>query len=340
MVDNPKQDTMSNLNQTNSSPRIWVLVDHRLGNAHQAIELADAISSNVEIKNVKYNLLSKLPNCILNFYPLHIKNSILLNLRNQPLPEMIISAGRRTAVLALYLKRLTRSKSSVKIIQIMGPDIRSQEFDLVILPEHDTSYYQFAKTTRILGALTNIHKKIQASSNDFITHYPYAKNFIAVMIGGSSKGYTMTLETIKILIHTLSNISKTQQLPLFITFSRRTPQNIKDYCTKTIGKSNIIYDPHNNQYNPYPGMLGEAKYIVTTIDSISMCSEATGTGLPVYVFCPDNFKLKKHLMFNKSLIDRKIIKELSIDIKKLEQYKYHPLTEIKRVAQIVKQEIF
>ena len=47
---------------------------------------------------------------------------------------MIITAGRRTAVLAFYLKKKFKD---IKLIQIMQPNLPYNTFDAVILPYHD-----------------------------------------------------------------------------------------------------------------------------------------------------------------------------------------------------------
>ena len=85
-------------------PKVWVLVDKRVGNANQAIELAQTIGKKYAIKNIEYNSFGSLPNYFLNIFPIHIKKTVLTSLTNEPLPDVIISAGRRTAVLALYFQ--------------------------------------------------------------------------------------------------------------------------------------------------------------------------------------------------------------------------------------------
>jgi mitochondrial fission protein ELM1 len=47
-------------------PRAWVLVDNRIGNANQAIELAEKLGETFEIKHIEYNAFGKLPNALLS----------------------------------------------------------------------------------------------------------------------------------------------------------------------------------------------------------------------------------------------------------------------------------
>ena len=49
-------------------PKIWVLVDNRIGNANQAIVLAEKLGQPFEIKHINYNHFAKFPNSILSLF--------------------------------------------------------------------------------------------------------------------------------------------------------------------------------------------------------------------------------------------------------------------------------
>jgi len=319
------------------SPRIWVLVDNRIGNANQAIDLANKLGEIFAIKHIEYNHFARLPSALLSLFPIHVKKSILTALKKEDIPEIIISSGRRTAALAVHLKKI--SDRHVKIIQIMRPSQDPEEFELIILPQHDSFNYTLPNVTRIIGALTDICPKITKESASFHQCYPDLKKFIAVVIGGSTKGYTLTMDNAILLSNTLTAISDNHSLPLFISFSRRTPQKIRNYFKDKFTWPNIIYDPQSGGMNPYPAILGSAEYIITTTDSISMCSEAASTGKPVYVFCPANFKLRKHNFFIQQLVDLGLVKRLETTTDYLEKYQYAPLSEITKVAGIIKDKV-
>jgi len=319
------------------TPKIWVLVDNRVGNANQAIVLAEKIGVSFETKHIEYNHFGKLPNSILSLFPIHIKRSILGKLKKEKIPDIIISSGRRTAPLAVHLKKLSGNKA--KIIQIMRPNMDPKEFDLIILPQHDVYNYTLPNIVRIIGALTNVQDKLPKVKAEFEEKYPDIKKFIAVIIGGSSKNYKLTMENAKELGQTLNTVADSHSLALFITFSRRTPQNVKEYFHKKFAWPNIIYDPESGESNPYTAILGEAEFIVSTTDSISMCSEAASTGRPVYVYCPENFKLKKHNFFIQQLVDLGIVRRLAPNTNYLESYNYQPLSEITKVSEIIRKDL-
>ena len=322
-------------------PEIWVLVDSTIGNANQAIALAKALNLPYECQKLEYNHFAKLPNQLLSLWPLHVKKSCLDRICAKKTPDMVISSGRRPAAFATYLRH--KSKFKTKIIQIMKPLINSDEFALIVLPEHDKFNQIRPNIVRITGALTNIASELTIIKKDFKKQYPKLKEFIALVIGGSSKKYKFTFDNGKLLLEIITKIQQNQPLPLFITFSRRTPVKVKELFKNNLTAPNIIYDPgdknSSNIANPYPGIIAMAKYIITTTDSISMCSEAISTGKPIYVFCPQNFNLKKHNFFIKQLVENQTVKRLETTTDYLQTYEYTPLCEVDKIAEIIKTRI-
>lgn len=124
---------------------------------------------------------------------------------------------------------------------------------------------------------------------------------------------------------------------MFISFSRRTPNSAKQIIKNKVPSLTIIYDPTEEEAkpNPYFGMLAQADYIISTADSISMCSEAASTGKPLYIFCPSNFKSPKHLAFTQNLLELRIAKILDKSAMQLESYNYAPLNEVEKFANII-----
>lgn len=313
--------------------KIWVLVDYKLGNSNQALALAKELKAPYIIKQVNYNILGWLPNCLLRSYPFHVKFECLQLMDLNNLPAVIISSGRRTASLALYLKR--QSSQKLRIIQIMKPDGNLEKFDVVILPQHDSFKHASSNVIRIIGALSSIDTS-RTSVEHIIPRYPATQNCIAVIIGGNTKNYTFTTADARLFISILKNITIHHTSQFFITFSRRTPQVVKQIIRQCFIGPHVIYDPDDSAPNPYLAMLAGANYIISTADSISMCSEAASTGKPLYIFYPDSFKLRKHRFFIQQLFDLGVAKRLDQSVSVLQNYSYVPLNEVKRVAEIIR----
>ena len=338
--------------------KIYVLVDDRTGNTHQAIALAEKLATDYTLIKLQYNCLAKLPNFLLKYYPIHIKSELLQDIIAKPLPDIIITAGRRTAVLAFYLKK--KLKKDIKLIQIMQPSLPYDAFDAVIIPYHDLNNSQNfipwldhgiqkkikedwiprssrGMTIPINGAINNVTEKFAAANLELQKHYPNLKQFIAVIIGGNNKKFNFNKNEAVLFSSLLNKISTNQKIPFFITFSRRTPIEVKSIIKSNMPVSTIIYDPNEDAgYNPYIAMLAKAIYTISTADSISMCSEAASSGKPLYIFCPPNFNSSKHKIFIKQLVEQKIARIFDESVTMLEKYNYKPLNEAERVAEIIR----
>lgn len=322
----------------NANRDIWVLGDDRPGNTNQAIALAQELGHPYTVKYLQYNKYRLLPNWFLAKKPLHVNKDILQALLSCPAPGIIISSGRRMASLAVYLKKYFRS--DIKIIQIMNPCLDFKNFDSVILPQHDKIRQITPNIIRIVGALTNIHSRLDQETKILEEHYPEIKNFIAVIIGGSSRQFKFNTKDVESFSQILQNIAKNQPLPFFISFSRRTPAIVKEIIMNNFAKwPNVIYDPSSKKPNPYVGLLGQAKYVIVTADSISMCSEAASSGKPLYIFYNEDFNLRKHRFFIQQLMDLGIAKKLDESVNFLQEYHYKPLHEVRKVAELVAAQI-
>lgn len=321
---------------------IWVLGDNKAGNTNQAIALAAELGEKYELIELKYNYFSKLPNFFLQGRSTHIKNKLLRSLEEKPFPDIIITAGRRTATLALYLKR--KSNNKIKLIQIMQPAITYDEFDTIILPYHDSLMQESANVIRITGALSGVLPKLPFAAEELHKNYPQLEKFIAVIIGGNNKYYKLSDEDAFLLSSLLFRVNHVRKLPFFISFSRRTPRTVKLIIKNLMPDSTIIYDPpendnSSNKFNPYLGMLSQAEYIISTADSISMCSDVAASGKPLYIFCPPSFNAPKHQVFIEQLVEQKIAKIFDQFTTSLEKYSYIPLNEVKKVAEIIKKKL-
>lgn len=318
------------------SNNIWVLTDFRIGNSVQAIALADSLGEKYEIKKLEYNFFAKLPNFLLGKTIVHIKNKNILDTKAPP--KMIISSGRRCAKVAEYMKSLY---PDTKLIQIMRPDTNPEIFDHIILPQHDVfdaNDKVKSRVIRTIGSLNNIKERVK-KYKALPRKYASMKSFIGVLIGGNTKEYSFSEKDAEELCKSIENAVLYNDIPAFITFSRRTPEFMKKMFEKTFKWPNIIYDPTietNPENNPYIGILKYADYVVMTCDSVSMCSEVVSSGKPAYIYCPSGFESKKHKYLLQQLIDIEIAKPFSIATGKLEKYKYKPLDEIAKVAKQVK----
>lgn len=322
---------------------IWVLNDGRAGNYTQALGLAEEISrqtnAQIQIKKITYNFFSGLPNflkingiCGIN----EVSRSTILN--QIEVPQIIISAGRKTAPIAAYL----RKQYDAFVIQIMNPNFNFDKFDVVILPNHD-SPTKAKNVINITGSITRINQEILNKEyekfSEILNKIPSPK--IALLVGGSSKKGKFTEEIAVNLGKQISVITNKMKANLLVLNSRRTGEKITEILDQNLNcqgesrKEFFKWTQNSDWKNPYFAVLKAADFVVATGDSISMCSEICSLGKPVYIFNPKILCPKKHLRFHQNLFDGKYAKKLGEDLQILENYKPNILDETKSIANTV-----
>jgi len=326
----------------NRKPDIWVFDDGRAGTFNQALAIAEALPFPFVIKKIEYTPFAKLPNFIRGKSKIGIsENTIKALLKDsKKLPDIIITAGRRGAPLARYIRKLSHGKT--KIIQIMYPGrIGLSDFALVVVPKHDDlSIASKENVFEITGAPHRISEKVlhDATKKWHKTFAKYPRPLTAVIVGGSTKNRTFTNNMAQELtsgINTL--IGKKSKGTILLTTSRRTGTSQENIIISNLPNAKYIYKWGDKGDNPYFGFLALADRIVVTGDSVSMCSEACSTSVPVYIY--DNPKLitKKHRRFLNELYDQGRAKPLPLIFERTsEECACHILNPAYLVAKKVK----
>lgn len=287
---------------------LWLLLDDRRGSVGQAQGVAQALKDKLNIieKQIVYNRLAGLPNWILGktFWSVNRQKSDKID---EDYPDMVMSISRRTVPVARCIRRLSNNKT--KIVQLMYPDggVGLKEMALVVVPAHDgLKKRQHPNVMTILGAPTKICPEVldqaKARWNPIFSHLP--RPFITVIVGGAIKGRPWPLVNAEKLGDKIKEIHSKTGGSVLITTSRRTGEDAQNIIMqKLTGIPTYTYIWGEKKENPLLGFYACADKIIVTADSVSMCSEACGTGAPVLLFQNKNWLPQKHLLFAKSLID-------------------------------------
>jgi len=281
---------------------IWALMDDRTGNVNQVLGVAEALNMPFEEKKIVYNKWVKLPNVCRNGSLRGIDNKCLKDVDVAPdkLPDLVIGAGRRIFPLMLYLKK--KSQGRTKIVQLMNPGFFGfKKADLVVLPLHDQYKGKAANVVQTLGAP---HRVTKQRLDDQMEHWrpvfeKYPKPSVSVIVGGATKKAPFTEEMARSLA---SCVLAMNPASIFVTTSRRTPKDVTEILMRMFPKEKtFFYQFGDKGENPYFGLLAWGSKIVVTGDSMSMCSEACASGVPVYIFAPKGTMGKKHALFHQQL---------------------------------------
>lgn len=310
-----------------STPRIWVLIDNRAGNESQSVGVAEALGEVFEERRLTYSLLSWLPNALLGASFIGLKPHSQDQF-NEPWPDLVIAAGRRTAPVSRMIKKLSGYRS--KIVQIMDPGpAGTSNFDLIAIPRHDV-VTRGPNTLMITGAPHRVTPlRLAEASHHWRARFEHLpKPWIALIVGGSTRRKMFTTAMASELGRMASAMAQDTGGSLLVTTSRRTGPAV-DHLLEEINVPNFVYRWGDDGENPYLGYLAEADGIVVTGDSVSMCSEACATDKPVYVYAPKPLVTTKHARFHQSLYQERYARPFSGI---LEDWTHQPLNAAHNVA--------
>ena len=309
-----------------NNPIIWSLTDGSQGMISQTKGLSIQFGENIkEIKTdirFPWNLLQP---GILPIFKWIFKNKI----PNDSVPDILISCGRKSVYLSIYLKK---KYSNIINIHIQNPKISSKNFSFVVAPNHDS--FTGDNVINSIGALHHLRNKLNTNESFNIN----TANLVSCIVGGENNHYFFRVKEAKDLCLQLIKLKKKNpKINLLIITSRRTNSEIKYLLKKELDSIATIWLGEGK--NPYEFAIHNSNYFIITSDSTSMISEASISGMPIYVYkLPFKRKSRRinnfHSEFKKLNITRDFI---STDI--LENWSYIKLEESKRIAGIIKKRI-
>jgi mitochondrial fission protein ELM1 len=326
----------------------------------QVRALAEALGMDVQMKEAEVKPpFVWLPNSI---YAAGLRKIVIPHLLAEgsdsflpPWPDVVISCGRRPAMVAMGLKQflpplrgevrrggdatsempptptlpLKGGGRRTKFIHIQDPHVSPKHFDVVVAMQHDAiTGNNVIKTQYALHTITP--EKLLAAQEKFAPIFAnYPKPFISVLLGGSTNKYTFTLTAMQELITKLRAIQAATTGTLLITVSRRTGDENTRILKEIFGDNQRVHIYDGIGENPYMGMLALADSIFVTNDSVNMMSEAAATGKPLYILPLAGHAATKPARFADGLIASGVAR---IWTGSWDRWSYNASDEMQRVA--------
>ncbi len=270
--------------QPRVAPRVWLLVDDRPGNATQSIGLATLLNSPYELKTLRFNALSRLPNPMLG------RSGLSLNRRQSarltpPWPDIVIAAGRRLAPIGRWIKM--RSGNRTKVIQIGrkgGSDTR--DLDLVISCGH----YRLLQDPRRLDLfmpLTQVtRERLSEAANGWRERFnTLSPPHVALLVGGPTRVHRFDEDIARRLVTDVGAAVEEARGSLTVITSRRTPPPaLKAMRAASKPEVDFFEWTPDQRRNPYLALLAVADILVVTGESESMLAEAVEAAKPLYIY--------------------------------------------------------
>jgi mitochondrial fission protein ELM1 len=248
------------------SPRIWVLADPRAGTAAQALGIAERLGEPFRRVDLAWGALARLP---LPFPSLAGLTPEARSAFAPPWPALVISAGRRSAPVALWLKQ-----KGARLVHCMRPGFGATRFDLLVIGRHDAPK-EAPNILPILGAAHRISpERLAAARAEFAALEALPSHRVALLMGGPPRAEGMDASV---------------------------AGAITAMAAALAGHPHSLFRWGDAPPNPYAGFLAWADQVVVTGDSVSMLSEALATAGPVFIADPGGLG-PRHKRLAESLI--------------------------------------
>ena len=245
--------------------------------------------------------------------------------------NIIISCGRKSVIPSIYLKK--KFKKKILNIHIQDPKVSLDNFDFVIIPEHDGVNGKNVITTK--GAIHYLRSEELNGNKDYLKSQIKKENLVTLIAGGPNKYYDYNEQSIKEIFSKIDKNFISKGFQLIFVPSMRTPQKIIDLAKNYFGTDQIIITKVDKK--AYLSSLKISNYIVVTCDSTSMISEAAITGKPIYVAqLPSIKKNVRFIKFFELFKSLNIIKDLEDSV---ENWNYEKLNETDRISNYIKDKI-
>ena len=246
--------------------------------------------------------------------------------------NVLISCGRKSVIPSVYLKN--KYKDKIINIHIQDPKVSLNNFDFIVVPEHDGLIGKNVLTSKgAIHYLTN--HELEQNESYLKSRVDNQKKIVTLIIGGPNKYYSYDDKIIDKVFEKIENYFIKKNYQAIIIPSMRTPKNIIQKAQNYFDKNQIVIPDIDKK--AYLSSLKLADHIVVTCDSTSMISEAAITGKPIYVvqmpIIKNNQRFKEFFNLFKSL---NIIKNLETSV---ESWDYKKLDETNRISSYIKDKI-
>ena len=270
--------------QSGQDPRVWVLTGHKAGDNSQVTALAGALGWPYEVKRFYYKPWELITNRLLGATLAGIDRGTSSPLC-APWPELVITAGRRNEPVARWIRH---QSPDTRLVHIGRPWSTLSVFDLIVT----TPQYFLPHEANILHNHLPLHgintRQLEEAAS--IWHERFSElphPWTAVLIGGDSGPFVFTEQKGRRLGQLVNELAQRANGALLISNSARTPMSVYNAVLGEIKAPAYVHNWQPAQSdNPYLAYMQLADELVVTGESMSMLTEASYTGKPLYIFDP------------------------------------------------------
>ncbi len=261
-------------------PLIWVLQGLRAGDTAQAMEIALQLGGRVEAKQLEFNWSHAVPNFLLGARISHL-NPDVKNLLRPPWPDVVVATGRRSAPVALWIKKQSGGKT--KLLQIGRPRMALSHFDCVVTtPQYGLPGADNVVTLSMPFASPKVVAEDQLQMFEEMWRDLPKPWFLAV-VGGNK--FPLKLDSAALLQFGEALQQRVQSTggSIILLDSPRSPHGSLHVVSQQLRVPHWQFR-RGESSNPYHAALKLCDELVVTGDSVSMVAEMVATGKPAWIF--------------------------------------------------------
>jgi hypothetical protein len=306
-------------------PKALLLTEGYHGMISQVEGLAKALNADFQHKIVRLNWLwNYIPPKLSPVSRLILKDGQYIT-ENEKF-DLVVSCGRKSVIPSIFIKKKNKK---IFTIHIQNPKVRFNNFDLIVVPEHDGLKGENIIASK--GAIHYITRLEIEKARPYLHDKIQNEKIVSLILGGPNKYYNFSNEELTNIFGEIKSSFISQGYKAIIIPSMRTPKRIIDLAINEFLTDGFVVNSVDKQ--AYLSSLAIANSIVVTCDSTSMISEAAASGKPIFVahMQPkrNNYRFKR---FYKLFRELGVIKNLG---EKVENWTYDSFNEAERIATII-----
>ncbi len=262
-------------------PTLWLLLGDKRGDNAQVEALADALGWPGERRTLAF-----LPPWDVEKPRFRVTRSHVDLDRSDrlqpPWPDLILTVGRRPAMVALWVAE--QSGGRTKVVMIGKPSGLLSRFDLVITSA-EVQIPALANVLRISLPLLRVDEAAVSEAAEAWRPRWAAlpRPLVAVLVGGPTNPFVYDASVTERLLALVDRVAATGGTP-YVTTSRRTPEALTRALEEKLPDRAQLYRwAPDAKENPYRALLGLAEGFVVTADSLSMLVEVVRLRRPLQI---------------------------------------------------------
>ena len=258
---------------------VWVLQGARQGDNAQARALAERLGAAFVLKRLEWSPLHLLPNVLIGAGLAAVDKQRSDSL-SPPWPDAVIAVGRRTAPVAMWIKR--QSQGRTRLIHLGRPRFPLALFDLVIT----TPQYALPEGPNVMQALLPLTGGASASDGEVwrsrFSDLP--RPWTGVLVGGATFPFRLGRSEAAGLGKALAAAHRRAGGSLLVSTSPRSGDEVAQILAQAMGSLGYVHRWSKGGENPHRFILHEADRFIVTEDSASMLAEACRSRKPVEIY--------------------------------------------------------